>query len=215
MLGTVYQNSIFDELRNQGYKDPLIFQEKHSKNQARCRFVIMACRHTLHEVDTKRLKSYVCIIAGSCSMSGTLHQFIRAEQYWFAAHDSKHIDIIFGLQCLKPSVYDCVAGRIHVTERLNQHSLQMPVRQPCHRFYHRQDCKQRLGVLERRTHLVPVCTRYLLVSLRIIPDADGAYRLQSKSDSDRSYRVTATRCQCGDSKATAIGILIVCSPVPT
>ena len=130
MLGTVYQNSIFDELRNQGYKDPLIFQEKHSKNQARCRFVIMACRHTLHEVDTKRLKSYVCIIADSCSMSGTLHQFIRAEQYWFAAHDSKHIDIIFGLQCLKPSVYDCVAGRIPVTERLNQHSLQMPVRQP-------------------------------------------------------------------------------------
>ena len=30
----------------------------------------------------------------------------------------------------------------------------------------------------------------------IVPDADGAYGLQSESDSDRSYRVTATSCQC-------------------
>ena len=88
MLGTVYQNSIFDELCNQGHKDPLIFQEKHSKNQARYRFVIMACKHTLHEVGTKRLKSGVGITADNCSMSRVFHQFSQAEQYGSTAHDS-------------------------------------------------------------------------------------------------------------------------------
>ena len=38
------------------------------------------------------------------------------------------------------------------------------------RFYHLQSRKQRLGVLERRAHLVPVCAGYLLVPLRIVPD---------------------------------------------
>ena len=97
----------------------------------------------------------------------------------------------------KPGIKSCSCNKHSIygdTQEIR--SPDRPVRQPCHRFYHRQDCKQRLGVLERRAHLVPVCTRYLLVSLRIIPDADGAYRLQSKSDSDRSYRVTATSCQC-------------------
>ena len=81
MIGIVYQNSIFDELRNQGYKDPIIFQEKHSKNQARHRFVIMVCRHTLHKIGTKRLKSGVCATANSCSMNGAFHQFSRVEQH--------------------------------------------------------------------------------------------------------------------------------------
>ena len=81
MLGIVYQNSIFDELCNQRYKDPISFQEKHSKNQARHRFVIMMCRHTLHEIGTKRLKSGVYTTANSCSMNGTSHQFNRAEQH--------------------------------------------------------------------------------------------------------------------------------------
>ena len=55
-----------------------------------------------------------------------------------AASDGKHAAIPFDIQCLKPSVYGCVAGRILVTECLNQHSLQVPVRQSRHRFYHRQ-----------------------------------------------------------------------------
>ena len=94
----------------------------------------------------------------------------RIEPISSVACDGKHAVVSFDIQYLKPSVYDCVAGRIPVTERLNQHSLQVPVRQPCHRFYHCQDRKQRFGVLERCNHLVPVCARHILVFLRIVPD---------------------------------------------
>ena len=87
-----------------------------------------------------------------------------------AARGGKHATTPFDIQCLKPSVHGCVAGRIPVTERLDQRAQQVPVRQPCHRFYHCQGRKQRFGVLERRARLVPVYTRYLLVSLRIVPD---------------------------------------------
>ncbi len=59
---------------------------------------------------------------------------------------------------------------IPVIERLNQHSMHVPVRHLRYRFYRRQGCKQRLGVLERRAHLVSVCDHYLLASLRIVPD---------------------------------------------
>ena len=48
--------------------------------------------------------------------------------------------------------------------------LQIPVRQTCHRFYHRHGRRQQLGVPERRTRLVLICTCYLLTSLQIVPD---------------------------------------------
>ena len=49
----------------------------------------------------------------------------------------------------------------------------------------------------------------------IAPDADGAYRLQSESDSDRSYRLRRRAASAKDSKATATGIRIACPPAPT
>ena len=66
--------------------------------------------------------------------------YCEADRHRFAAatHNCKHAAIPFDLQCLKPSVYGCVArGRIPVIERLNQHSLQAPVRQSRYRFYYR------------------------------------------------------------------------------
>ena len=94
----------------------------------------------------------------------------KTDRHRPAARDGKHAVISFDIQCLKPSAYGCVTGRIPVAGRLNQHSLQMPVQQPRHRFYRRQGRKQRLGVPGRCAHLVPVCSRHLLVYLRIVPD---------------------------------------------
>ena len=96
----------------------------------------MACKHILHKIGMKRLKSCVCTTADSCSMSVAFHQFNQAEQYGSTAHGSEHTAIPFDLQCLKFSSYDCVTGRIPVIERSSQHSLLNPVRQPRHRFYH-------------------------------------------------------------------------------
>ena len=136
-----------------------------------CQYLL--CVHIHHHVELDKPSSDLLLVSDPLPpvvLLQTGRVYCETDRRRPAACDGKHAAAPFDIQCLKPSVYGCVAGRILVTECLNQHSLQVPVRQPCHRFYHRQGRKQRLGVLERRTHLVPVCACHLLISLRIVPD---------------------------------------------
>ena len=119
----------------------------------------------------------------------------RMELISSATCYGKHATNSFDLQCLKPSVYDCVAGQIPVSERLNQHYLLCLYSIPVIDFAIAKTANNALLTGTVR----PPCSCLHPSPPRVFADRPGcgrAYRLQSESDSDRSCRVTATSYQC-------------------